>query len=209
MSERNEQDPPLDLARGRRRDPRIAGRLRTAVVMAIVAAGIVTTAVLVDQPSDTEVTAVALSGDVSGPPPAVGALAPDFSVRTTEGETLTLSELRGRPVWLTFGASWCVDCRVEAPDLQTTYERYRDDGLVVLQVSVGEEDTAIREYAERVGQTFTFAADPQTTIASRYRVLGIPTHLFLDRDGTVHEIRIGGMPLDQMTAAVEAILGSP
>ncbi len=81
---------------------------------------------------------VAGTGDV----PEVGALAPDFTAVTLDGDEVTLSEFRGRPVWLTFGATWCASCRVEAPDIQAAYEE--SDDTVVLAVYLSEDADDVR-----------------------------------------------------------------
>lgn len=61
--------------------------------------------------------AVQVTGDTSGPAPEVDKPAQDFAARTVKGEPISLSGLKGRPVWLTFGASWCTARRAEAPDM--------------------------------------------------------------------------------------------
>jgi thiol-disulfide isomerase/thioredoxin len=64
------------------------------------------------------VTSVTLTGAATGDAPTVGKAAPDFLTMTTDGKPLRLSDLKGKPVWLTFGASWCQPCRAENPDIQ-------------------------------------------------------------------------------------------
>lgn len=184
----------------------VGGRLRTLLGVAVVALAIVALVLWVDRPADDGVTSVELTGDVAAAAPVLGATAPDFTLTTTDGTPVTLSELQGQPVWLTFGASWCADCRSEAPDLEATYQALKDQGLVVVQVSIQEDSQAAADYATRAGLTYTIAADPTDSVASRYRILGIPTHYFIDRDGTISEIRIGGLPLDEMQRAAGAIV---
>lgn len=183
-----------------------AERIRTIVVMAIAGLVIVLVVFLIDRPIGPGYADVTLTGDVSGDRPVAGAAAPIFRSVTVDGEAVGLDDFRGRPVWLTFGASWCVDCRAEAPELQATYERYKDRGLVVLGVFINEDAKSVREYADRVGMTITMVADPSTTIASRYRILGVPTHYFLTSDGVIQEVRLGGLPAETMDALVRSIL---
>jgi peroxiredoxin len=185
---------------------RPGGRLSTALVVAVTAVLIVVAAVVVNQPADSSVTGVTLTGDTSGEAPRVGGTAPDFKAMTVEGTAVSLSDYSGQPVWLTFGASWCGDCRAEAPDLEATYAKYEAQGLVVLGVFINEDAKAVSAYASRVGFTFPMVADPQTQIASRYRTMGIPTHYFIDRTGTIREIRLGGLQPQDMDALVEQLL---
>ncbi|MDH4141736.1 MAG: TlpA family protein disulfide reductase [Chloroflexota bacterium] len=182
-------------------------RFRTIAVLVVVGIALVGAAVLMEQPwADDGYTDVTLTGDVSAVAPAAGMAAPDFKTTTIDGTPVSISEYQGQPVWLTFGASWCADCRGEAPDLQATYEKYAPQGLVVLSVSIDEDEQAVRDYAQRVGLTFTQVADPSTIIASRYRILGVPTHYFISPEGTIEEVRLGGLPPEEMERMVGTIL---
>ena len=96
----------------------------TAVVIGIVA-------FVIDQPAAGSEPATVL-GDTGGSPPQAGQVPPDIQATTVDGRSVKLSDFVGRPVWLTFGATWCGDCRSEAPDLQATYAKYESQGLVVL-----------------------------------------------------------------------------
>ena len=177
------------------------------VAVAVTALAVLLIAVLVGRPTagggDPGVT---LAGDTPGAPPAVGAMAPDFVATTVDGQTISLSSLRGRPVWLTFGGSWCADCRAEAPDLQATYAKFRDRGLAMTGVFYAENEEAVAEYARRAGLTFPLVADPSALIAGRYRVRANPTHFFIDADGVIREIRLGGLEPSEMERLVSALL---
>ncbi len=144
---------------------------------------------------------VAGTGDV----PEVGALAPDFTAVTLDGDEVTLSEFRGRPVWLTFGATWCASCRVEAPDIQAAYEE--SDDTVVLAVYLSEDADDVRPYVERLGMTFTHLPDPDERLASRFHVIGVPMHYFIDREGVVRALKFGVLSRPQMDAELAAIAG--
>jgi cytochrome c biogenesis protein CcmG/thiol:disulfide interchange protein DsbE len=192
-------------AAGRRRFG--SDRVRTIIVLVIVGLGLVGAALLMEQPwANGGFTNIDVSGGGTGPAPKVGAVAPDFQATTTDGEPVSLSDFKGQPVWLTFGASWCPDCRAEAPDIQATYEKFAPQGLVVLGVAVDEDDAAATAYAERVGFTFPQVADPQTRIAAQYRLMGTPTHYFIDASGVIREVRLGGLPPAEMEQLVSTIL---
>jgi peroxiredoxin len=109
-------------------------------------------------------------------------------------------------VWLTFGASWCPDCRTESPDIEATWQANRERGLVVLGVFINETPDDVTAYADRAGLTFPIVVDPNADIAAAYRSLGIPTHVFIRPDGTVGEVRIGALSRDEMARAVDAIM---
>jgi peroxiredoxin len=184
--------------------PPRGSRLGTLAVMAVVGAIIMAVAVFVNQPSASagSLTDVTLSGAASGPAPTVGQPAPDFAATTVDGTAVRLSDFAGSPVWLTFGASWCQPCRAENPDIKATAEKYAADGLVVLAVFISEDDAAVRDYADRVGLGYVKVADPATAIASQYRILGIPTHYFIDRSGVLRSMRIGSLDVAGMEQAI-------
>jgi cytochrome c biogenesis protein CcmG, thiol:disulfide interchange protein DsbE len=185
---------------------RVAGRLQTVVVLVVTAVVIGAIAFLVGGQGDDGVTKVDLGGNVADAAPAVGAQPPDFTAVTYDGKTVNLSDYAGKPVWLTFGASWCPDCRSESPDVEATYEKYQAKGLVVLGVFISEPASDVAGYAQRAGLTFPIVVDQNTVIASSYRTLGIPTHYFIGTDGRVREIRIGALAADDMDRAVAAIM---
>jgi cytochrome c biogenesis protein CcmG/thiol:disulfide interchange protein DsbE len=185
---------------------RVAGRLQTAVVLVVTAVVIGAIAFLIGGPGDDGVTKVDLGGDVAAAAPAIGAVPPDFTAVTYDGKTVHLSDYAGKPVWLTFGASWCPDCRTEAPDVEATYQKYQAQGLVILGVFISEPAADVAGYAQRAGLTFPIAVDQNTVIASTYRTLGIPTHFFIGSDGRIREIRIGALRADDMDRAVAAIM---
>ena len=181
-------------------------RLRTLAIMLVVGVAIAGLTYLLDRTGATKYTTIELTGDTSGPRPLVGGSPPNFSATTVDGEAFSLADLAGRPIWLTFGASWCADCRAEAPDLQATYAKYAPQGLAVVSVWIEEGDQDVRDYAARVGLTFTKVADPSTALASRYRIYGLPTHFFIGRDGTIREIRLGGLPPVEMDRLAGSIV---
>jgi len=182
-------------------------RLGTGLVLVVTAVLVMAGAYLADRPKAAAggVTPVTLSGSGLGPAPRIGRSAQDFSATTVRGQRVSLSQLKGHPVWLTFGASWCASCQAEAPDIEAAYEQHKADGLVVVQVFISEDASTVRAYADRVGLGYLAVADPTTRLASAYRVLGIPVHLFIDRTGVVRVMRTGSMTPARMDAALTEI----
>ena len=184
-----------------------AGRLQTVVVIVIAIVVIGTLAYVASGPGAVDgVTKVELTGDTSGAAPAPGDIPPAFTATTADGTKVSLADYAGKPLWLTFGASWCPDCRTESPDVEATYQAYKDQGLQVLGVFISENAADISGYADRAGLTFPIAVDERTEIASAYRTLGIPTHFFIGPDGKIREVRIGALSKADMDRAVAAIL---
>ena len=124
---------------------------------------------------------------------------------TVDGKQVSLSSYKGHPVWLTFGASWCAACVAEAPDIEAAYQKFKPKGVVVLSIFISEDSTTVKDYADRVGLTYPKVADPETRIASVYRVYGIPAHFFIDASGVLRSIKTGGQSPEQMDAALTEI----
>lgn len=123
--------------------------------------------------------------------PEMGKLAPDFQLPTLEGQTVFLSDYRGKPVLLNFWASWCGPCQYEMPFLQRTYEKWAGRDLVVLAVNLQESPDVVREFMADLGLSFPvlLATDPKVPLA--YNVRGIPATFFIDKNGIIRDIKVG------------------
>ena len=149
-------------------------------------------------------TAVTVDGQPVGAAPVVGQPAPDFVALAADGSSIRLSDLRGKPVWLTFGASWCQPCRAENPDIESTYAARAGD-VTVLQVYMDEDAAAVNDYAGRVGITYMTVPDPNERLAAEYRILGIPSHFFIDSSGVLQQMKVGSLDPDTMKAALDQL----
>ena len=123
-----------------------------------------------------------------------------------DGDPIRLAELRGRPVWLSFFATWCPPCQEETPVLRDAYARYADD-LAMVAVSV-QDATAedVRRYAETYSLPYTIGYDATSAIFHTYQGFGIPTHVFLDGDGVIRWINYGPLSANDVDAIVEPLL---
>ncbi len=196
----------MELGAGMGARPRGSERLRTAVVVVVTVVAIAAAALIIDNPFADGVSDLSLTGAVAAAPPSAGDAPPAFSLGTIDGGTVRLSDYIGHPLWLTFGASWCSECRAEAPDIEAAQERYGEQGLVILAV-FQEDASSAAAYAARAGLTFTIAVDPDTRVASRYDILGIPTHVFIGADGVVRAFRVGALKPDDIDRYVTELLG--
>lgn len=195
-----------DLFRTPFRRPR-AGALRNVIATIFVGVIIVGLVWFFDRPGgDANSQSITLTAAASGPAPRLDKEAPDFRMRGLDGKYYQLSDFRGRPVWINFWATWCPPCRAENPDIEEVYEANKGDGLVLLAVSIGEDTDTVRGYVERTGLTYTVGLDQTTEIAAQYRIVGIPTHFFVDRDGVLREWRIGSMSKKTMEKKVNEIM---
>ncbi len=130
-----------------------------------------------------------------GAPPLAKGNAPDFELVTFEGQTLRLSELRGKPVVLNFWASWCLPCREEAPYLQASWEQYRSQGLMLIGVDYVDTEAEAKKYMAEFKITYPNGPDVGTRISKAYRITGVPETYFITREGKVLEgIDANGRP---------------
>ena len=150
-----------------------------------------------------------VAGASAPPSPQIGFTAPDFTLDTLDGETITLSELRGQPVLINLWASWCPPCRAEMPALDEVYRQYRDDGFVVLAVNTTYQDSeeGARDFAGAYSLSFPILLDRDGAVSQRYRLQALPTSYFVGRDGIIRDIVIGG-PMNEALIAtkVEGLL---
>ncbi len=150
------------------------------------------------------------SADGTPPPsPREGFSAPDFTLELLGGGAVTLSELRGRPVVVNLWASWCPPCRAEMPAIERAYQDLKDEGLVVLAVNTTYQDSeaAAAAFVAEFGLTFPVALDRNGAVSSRYQLRGLPSTYFIDRDGVVRSVVVGG-PMSEglIRAKIEEIL---
>ena len=119
--------------------------------------------------------------------------APAFTLDRLDREgQLSIADLRGKAVVVNFWASWCVPCRDEAPVLQETYERYRDQGLVVLGIDVNDFREDARRFMRRHELTYPVVYDGKGSTVGKWGVRGFPETFFVDRSGKLVGDRIEG-----------------
>ena len=137
------------------------------------------------------------------PVAAVTAGAPDFTLESLfdDSSPISLSDYAGRPVILNFWASWCVPCREEMPALQNVYEQYQDDGLVLLGINQTYIDDlqAARDFVEELDLSFPSVRDDTGDVSEReYRVLGLPTTVFITAEGEIAYVQVGQLSQGQI-----------
>lgn len=124
--------------------------------------------------------------------PRSGAPAPDFTLVDLEGNSHTLSDYEGRPVIINFWATWCAPCATEMPAFQKVYDRYREDGLIILAVNNSEAGATIQAFMDERDLDFPVLLDAQFEATFAYDQNAFPTTFFIDRDGRIQHTEIGG-----------------
>jgi peroxiredoxin len=124
--------------------------------------------------------------------PAVGRSAADFNLVGLDGQTVSLKGLRGKVVVLNFWATWCPPCIAEMGNLEKSYQTHSNDGVVVVGVNQGEKPEDVKGFTEIYRLSFPMALDRQMQVGDLYRIRNLPTTIFIDRQGVITEIHVGG-----------------
>lgn len=124
-----------------------------------------------------------------------GQVAPDFSLEALTGETVRLSDFRGRPVLLNFWNSWCPPCRTEMPELRRAQEAL-GDRLVILAVNLLYQEDRLEDvyaFVQEQGLNFPILLERDGRVVTDYRVGSLPTSFFIDAEGKVYLVQVGPM----------------
>ena len=137
-----------------------------------------------------------------------GTPAPDFTMNTPDGKPLQLSEYAGKTVVLDFWASWCPDCRKEAPEVVRLYEEYRPFGIEFIGVSMDTDieawKKAIQTYGIKYPQVSELKKFKETDIAKAYGVKWIPSMVVIGPDGQVKLSTVMTFKVDNYLKALTA-----
>jgi cytochrome c biogenesis protein CcmG/thiol:disulfide interchange protein DsbE len=128
------------------------------------------------------------------PAPQQGFLAPDFALKTPTGDPIQLSDLRGQALLINLWATWCPPCRSEMQTIEKVYTEYKDKGFTVLAINMTYQDDplAIMPFVNEQGLSFPILLDETSEVAKVFQMRSLPSSFFVDRNGIIHEVVIGG-----------------
>ncbi len=106
----------------------------------------------------------------------------DFTLTDSQGKNWNLRGLKGKVVLVNFWATWCPPCRKEMPDLEALYQKYKDQGFVVLSIS-DEESAKVSPFIAERKISYPVLLDPGRKVAEAFIVEGIPKSFVYDREG--------------------------
>jgi peroxiredoxin len=122
----------------------------------------------------------------------IGQTAPAFALSDIHGKAWRFPEdLKGKVVVVRFWADWCKSCAEEMPLIEKVYNKYKDQGLVILAVNIGQERDAVAKFVNRIKITYPVLIDPGTVVTKRYGVTGLPITFISDRNGIIRQKILG------------------
>jgi cytochrome c biogenesis protein CcmG, thiol:disulfide interchange protein DsbE len=136
----------------------------------------------------------------------VGQTAPNWSDPLVSGSgSLSMAQLRGRPVFMDFFATWCPPCNAEAPMVNAAYKQFGPQGLQVIGVDVQENAAKAKQFVDQHQLAYPAVVD-SGTLSDQYRINGMPVGVFIDKNGVVKKIEVGQLSPEQLNADIQSIL---
>jgi thiol-disulfide isomerase/thioredoxin len=135
---------------------------------------------------------------ISDPELARARMAPAFAITTTDGQRISLDELKGKAVLIDFWATWCAPCREALPHMKEIEKKFHDQPLVILSVSLDDNEQKWKEFVAKNGMTWSQYRDGGFTgpIAQLFAVRAIPQTFTIDRDGVLQDQHIGDASIE-------------
>jgi peroxiredoxin len=118
-------------------------------------------------------------------------LAPNFQLKNLEGETVSLSDFKGKPVLINFWATRCPPCVSEMPYLQEIYNEWSETELVLLAINTGESSTKVKQFMQSNDLSLPVLLDTNQDISQEYNIRYIPTTFLIDKKGIIQATKIG------------------
>ena len=122
----------------------------------------------------------------------------DFKLKNINGKEVSLSDYKGKKVFLNFWASWCGPCKSEMPDIEKLYEQTKNSDLVILTINLGEDKDTVKSFIDNAKYNFTVLLDLDQSVAAQYKISAIPTSYFIDEAGNIVSTIRGSLTLLQM-----------
>ncbi len=131
--------------------------------------------------------------DFSAVPAKVNFSSPELNLKDLSGKPVSLTDYRGSVVLVNLWATWCPPCREEMPTLQAFYEKYKDDGFVLIAIDQEETLEVVQPFVDEFGLTFPVWLDEEYEAERLFKTMNLPSSYVIDRDGTVRLTWIGGI----------------
>lgn len=121
----------------------------------------------------------------------VGVQAPGFTLKDVQGNEVTLSQFKGKVVFLNFWATWCPACRIEMPSMERLHETFSDQNFTVLTVNVDQDTATVKDFTKENSHSFPVLLDPDGRVQRIYGVFRLPETFLIDPSGAIVEHYLG------------------
>ncbi|KUP06246.1 thiol-disulfide oxidoreductase [Bacillus coahuilensis p1.1.43] len=135
----------------------------------------------------------------------VGEKAPDFVLEDLNGTTHKLSDYEGKGVFLNFWGTYCKPCEEEMPYMDNQYATFKDQGVQILAVNVGESDFVVEKFVNKYDLKFPVLNDKDKDVQREYDVFNLPVTFLIDSNGIVTDILSGSLTEEMIKAHMESI----
>jgi thiol-disulfide isomerase/thioredoxin len=139
-------------------------------------------------------------------PARIGSALGDFSLSDVKGNTVHLSDYKGKTVLINAWATWCPPCKAEMPLLNRYYQSHAQDGFILLAVNAGDSQNEAASFANQKGLAFPVLLDPGTQLLGRLGINSFPTSILIGRDGVVKTIHVGMFTPESIEAELTPLL---
>jgi thiol-disulfide isomerase/thioredoxin len=136
---------------------------------------------------------------------AVKIAALDFKLTDLNGKEVSLSDFKGKKVFLNFWASWCPPCISEMPDIEKLYTETKDSDLVILAVNLGEDKATVKDFSDTNKYNFKILLDTEQSVGKQYKISAIPTSYFIDKEGNIVSTVKGSISLEKMKSYISKL----
>ncbi|ANY71862.1 redoxin domain-containing protein [Paenibacillus ihbetae] len=138
--------------------------------------------------------------------PKVGEKAANFELLGMDGNVHTMNEYEGKARVINFWGTYCPPCVREMPALQAQWEKWKDQGVEIVGINVGENKMTVENFVAQTGVKFPILMDPNRDAVASYGVGPMPTTFFVTASGKIHHIRIGELDLDTLDKQIEQLV---
>ncbi|NTW08959.1 MAG: redoxin domain-containing protein [Anaerolineaceae bacterium] len=151
-------------------------------------------------------SASAIETDFSTVPVSVNFAAPELNLQNLEGKPASLDDYLGKVVLVNLWATWCPPCREEMPTLQKFYEKFRDQGFVLIAINQEETLEVVLPFVMEFGLTFPVWLDAQFVAQREFNTMSLPSSYVIDRHGRVRLMWIGGISIRNLEKYLPPII---
>jgi len=164
------------------------------VILAVMLISVLLIAGCSSQPGQISLGTITTCAEYTGQGLQIGDPAPIFQFQNAAGQTIALSDFKGKVVLINFWTTQCHYCRQQMPYIQQVYDEWQGKRLVVLAIDIGESPSEVAEFIQGEGLSFPVLLDSEAKVAIQYfrgTLPSIPTTFFIDKDGIIQGIQVG------------------